>query len=81
MGTLFTYRGQLKNSGAPINGSCDIAFRLHDASSGGAQVGGALTQTLILTGSLLLGGVAINIVVPAYIDFAPYHAYGPMISR
>ena len=32
-------------------------------------------------GSQLLGGVAINIVVPAYIDFAPYHAYGPMISR
>ena len=57
MGTLFTYRGQLKNSGAPINGSCDIAFRLHDASSGGAQVGGALTQTLILTGSLFTAGL------------------------
>jgi hypothetical protein len=32
-------------------------------------------------GSLLLGGVAINIVVPAYVDFAPYHAYGPVIRR
>lgn len=32
-------------------------------------------------GSLLLGGVAINVVVPAYVDFAPYHAYGPVIRR
>lgn len=32
-------------------------------------------------GGLLLGGVAINIVVPAYVDFAPYHAYGPVIRR
>ncbi len=61
LGTAFTYRGQLKSGGAPINGTCNIAFHLYDAGSGGVQVGGALTQTLILTGSLFT----------AALDFGP----------
>ena len=32
--TEFTYQGQLKSSGAPVNGSCDIEFRLYDVPSG-----------------------------------------------
>ena len=32
-------------------------------------------------GSLLLGGVAIDIVVPQYVAFAPYHTYLPLVSR
>ena len=32
-------------------------------------------------GSQLLGGVAIDIVVPKYVPFAPYHAYLPLVRR
>src|SRR5437870_7298341 len=52
LGTGFTYQGLLKNSGAPVNGACNIAFRLYDAASSGAQVGSALTQTVPLTNGL-----------------------------
>ncbi len=38
--TAFTYQGSLKNSGAPANGLHDFRFRLYDAASGGAQLGG-----------------------------------------
>ena len=52
LSAAFTYRGQLKSGGAPINATCNIAFRLFDAGNGGAQVGGTLTQTLVVTASL-----------------------------
>lgn len=52
LSSAFTYRGQLKSAGAPINGTCNIAFRLFDASSGGLQYGGTLTQTVAVTASL-----------------------------
>lgn len=52
LGFAFTYQGQLKNGNAPINGSCDIAFRVFDAESSGAQIGATLTKTVVLTGSL-----------------------------
>jgi len=48
LGSAFTYQGQLKNSNAPVNGSCDIAFRLFDAPSGGNQNTFPITQTLAL---------------------------------
>ena len=32
-------------------------------------------------GSQLLGGVAIDIVVPRYVAFAPYHVYLPLVQR
>ena len=32
-------------------------------------------------GSQLLGGVAIDIVVPKYVPFAPYHVYLPVVRR
>jgi len=32
-------------------------------------------------GSQLLGGVAIDIVVPKYVPFAPYHVYLPLVRR
>jgi hypothetical protein len=35
----FTYQGQLKNGGSPVNGSCDLQFSLFDASSGPNQIG------------------------------------------
>lgn len=43
-GTIFTYQGQLKDGGAPVNGFVDLEFRLYDAESGGSQVGKAVVH-------------------------------------
>lgn len=48
-GTGFTYQGQLKTAGSPVNGSCDIAFHLFDAATSGSPIGVALTQTVPIT--------------------------------
>jgi hypothetical protein len=45
LGTAFTYQGQLQNTGAPENGSCDLQFKLFDAATGGNQVGSTITDT------------------------------------
>ena len=45
LGTAFTYQGQLKQNGNPVNGPCDCEFSLWDAASGGAQIGSTQTQT------------------------------------
>lgn len=45
LGTAFTYQGRLEQDGAPVNGSCDLVFKLWDALDDGAQIGGALTRT------------------------------------
>ncbi len=45
LGTAFTYQGQLKSGGEPVNGACDFQFSLWDASSGGLQVGGTQTKS------------------------------------
>ena len=51
--TAFTYQGQLKQSGAPINGNCDFQFRLYDAVSGGTQIGTTQTKTgVVVSGGL-----------------------------
>jgi hypothetical protein len=39
LGTAFSYQGQLKLAGAPVNAACDFRFRLWDGAAGGAQVG------------------------------------------
>ena len=39
VGTAFTYQGQLKQSGAPANGSYDFEFRLFDLAESGVQQG------------------------------------------
>ncbi len=33
LGTAFTYQGQLKSGGNPVNGSCDFRFALFDAAA------------------------------------------------
>ena len=39
LGTAFTYQGQLRQEGIPLNGACDLQFSLWDAAAGGIQVG------------------------------------------
>jgi hypothetical protein len=39
LSTAFSYQGQLKLEGAPVNGACDFRFRLWDAETDGLQVG------------------------------------------
>jgi len=46
VGTAFTYQGQLKCSGKPVTGDCDVAFRLYDQETLGSQVGSAITTTV-----------------------------------
>jgi len=49
-GTAFTYQGQLKQDGEPVNAECEMAFRLYD--DGGIQVGAALTHTVAISDGL-----------------------------
>jgi len=43
-GSAFTYQGQLRGPGGPVNGTCDLRFKLFNAASGGSQVGSTLTR-------------------------------------
>ena len=51
MGTAFTYQGQLKNDGAPVNDTCNFQFKLFDAAGPAAtQIGpilGVLLQPVV----------------------------------
>ncbi len=49
----FTYQGQLKKAGLPLNGTADVVFTLWDAAAGGSQVG----LTLSVPGASLLQGL------------------------
>ena len=52
MGTAFTYQGQLKKDGNPVNGTCDLQFSLWNAASGGGQLGPTLTRSVVVTDGL-----------------------------
>jgi len=43
----FTYQGQLRFNGHPAVGNYDLVFSLHDAGSGGNQVGASSTNTAV----------------------------------
>jgi hypothetical protein len=51
-GTAFTYQGQVMSSNSPAHGTYDLTFKLWNASSAGAQVGGTITasSTVITNG-------------------------------
>jgi hypothetical protein len=58
LGSAFTYQGQLKLNGVPVNSTCSIAFKLFDAPGtgappiGGAQVGNTLNQSVTIVDGL-----------------------------
>lgn len=45
--STFTYQGQLNDNGQPANGRYDLRFTLHNALSGGSQVGVSLTNSSV----------------------------------
>ena len=44
LGTGFTYQGQLKQGGAPVDSPTDFVFQLFDAETNGIQVGASLIR-------------------------------------
>ena len=44
--STFTYQGQLKSGGVPVNNTCNLQFGLWNSASGGVQVSGTTTQTV-----------------------------------
>ena len=52
LGTAFTYQGQLKSGGAPVDDICDFQFGLYDAASLGAQIGISHTESITVTNGL-----------------------------
>ncbi|MDY7078233.1 MAG: hypothetical protein SXV54_15060 [Chloroflexota bacterium] len=52
LGTGFTYQGQLKKDGSPVDGTCEMTFRLYDTAEGGSQVGVAITRPVTVTAGL-----------------------------
>jgi len=43
LGTSFTYQGQLKKGGSPVNDTCNFQFSLYDAASSGMKIGSTVT--------------------------------------
>jgi hypothetical protein len=62
----FTYQGQLKGPGGPVNGTCDLRFILWDAAVGGSPLGNTLTwegveiEDGLFTARLDFGGMDIH---------------------
>ncbi len=52
LSTAFTYQGELKNNGDPVNANCDFQFALYDTLSGGNQVEAtqAVSNTFVSNG-------------------------------
>jgi hypothetical protein len=62
LSTRFTYQGQLRDAGGPVNATCDLQFSLWDAQVGGTQVG----TPIPLEGVVLQDGL-----FTAGLDFGP----------
>lgn len=50
--TAFTYQGQLRDGGTNANGAYTMIFKLYDASVGGNQINGAVTNSPTLANGL-----------------------------
>ncbi len=51
VGTAFTYQGQLKQNGSPVNGSVSLSFKLYSTPTGGSPLG-TVNQSLNLANGL-----------------------------
>jgi hypothetical protein len=45
LGTALTYQGRLEKDGSPVDGTCNVRFKLWDGPQGGWQVGPTVTRT------------------------------------
>jgi hypothetical protein len=52
LGTAFTYQGQLKQDGVPVNGLTDFEFSLWDQGALGLQIGLTVTETVSVENGL-----------------------------
>jgi len=66
LGTAFTYQGQLKKNGSPVNGNCDFQFSLWDAAGSGSPPTGG---NLIGSPQTKTGIAVINGLFTAQLDF------------
>jgi hypothetical protein len=51
-GTAFTYQGQLRLDGEPVDATCEMAFRLYDAESEGDRIGMPITCSVVISDGL-----------------------------
>jgi trimeric autotransporter adhesin len=47
-GSAFTYQGWLQSGGHPVSAACDFQFSLHEAVSGGAQLGSTQSMDAVV---------------------------------
>jgi hypothetical protein len=52
-GTAFNYQGLLDDGSGPVTGQYNVAFTIWTAASGPSQVGGAITNSLMVSNGLL----------------------------
>lgn len=52
LGSSFTYQGELKIGGEPVNETCNVAFRLYDTANEGSQVGVPITRSVVISNGL-----------------------------
>lgn len=57
LGTAFTYSGQLKQGGSPVNDTCDYEFELYDDPDGANQVGPTVPETVVVAGGQFTVGL------------------------
>ncbi len=51
LSSAFTYQGKLQRGGTPFDGTCDMAFRLYEATSAGNELG-VITTTVPISNGL-----------------------------
>src|SRR5688572_19735282 len=51
-GTAFSYQGRLTEGGRPVNGRHELRTTLHNAATGGLQIGPILTNATTMTEGL-----------------------------
>lgn len=68
----FTYQGRLTESGLPSNGTYEMRFSIHDAVSGGAQIGSTITNSSVNVS---------NGVFTVILDFSPAAPFGTGATR